>query len=177
VRPVGSQAGFALARIDDAEELHAYLAEHAHDAYFVTPFVDYGNDDGYFRKYRIMFVEGTPYACHLAISPRWMIHYYNAAMADHAWMRDEEARFIADLGTVFSGRLADALAEIAAAVPLEYFGIDCSIARDGRLLLFEADAAMLVHGTDPPDLYPYKPAGFARIQNALMTLLERRAAN
>jgi hypothetical protein len=104
-----------------------------------------------------------------------MIHYYNAAMADHQWMRDEEARFIANLDSVFTGRLRDALDEISAAIPLEYFGIDCAIARDGRLLLFEADAAMLVHGTDPPDLYPYKRAGFERIQTALGALLRRAA--
>jgi glutathione synthase/RimK-type ligase-like ATP-grasp enzyme len=168
VRPVGSQAGYALARVENREELRAYLGEHVHDAYFVMPFVDYRNDDGFYRKYRVMFVDGAPYACHLAISPRWMIHYYNAAMAEHQWMRDEEARFVADLEPVFTGRLADALREIAAAIPLEYFGIDCAIARDGRLLLFEADAAMLVHGTDPIDLYPYKKAGFERIQDALM---------
>jgi hypothetical protein len=176
VRPVGSQAGFGLARIADPEELCAYLEERAAPAYFVMPFVDYSDDDGFYRKYRIMFVAGVPFACHLAISPRWMIHYYNAAMAEHQWMRDEEARFIAHLDSVFSGSLATALAEIAAAIPLEYFGIDCAIARDGRLLLFEADAAMLVHGTDPPELYPYKRAGFERIQTALDALLERRRA-
>jgi glutathione synthase/RimK-type ligase-like ATP-grasp enzyme len=174
VRPVGSQAGIGLARIDDAAALRAYLADRTDPEYFVMPFVDYSNDDGFFRKYRVIFVEGKPYACHLAISPRWMIHYYNAAMAENQWMRDEEARFIANLDAVFAGKLADALREIAAAIPLEYFGIDCAIARDGRLLLFEADAAMLVHGTDPPDLYPYKRAGFERIQTALNELLKRR---
>ncbi len=175
VRPVGSQAGIGLARVENREALHAYLEEQASPAYFVMPFVDYSNDDGFFRKYRVIFVAGTAYACHLAISPRWMIHYYNAAMADHQWMRDEEARFIANLDSVFTGRLRDALDEISAAIPLEYFGIDCAIARDGRLLLFEADAAMLVHGTDPPDLYPYKRAGFERIQTALGALLRRAA--
>jgi hypothetical protein len=35
---------------------------------------------------------------------------------------------------------------------------------------------MLVHGTDPPELYPYKRAGFERIQSALSALIERRAA-
>jgi glutathione synthase/RimK-type ligase-like ATP-grasp enzyme len=175
VRPVGSQAGIGLARVASRQELHAYLDEQTHSAYFVMPFVDYRNDDGFFRKYRVMFVDGKPYACHLAISPRWMIHYYNAAMAEHQWMRDEEARFIANLDEVFTSRLRDALDEISAAIPLEYFGIDCAIARDGRLLLFEADAAMLVHGTDPPDLYPYKRAGFERIQTALMELLSKRS--
>lgn len=174
VRPVGSQAGYALARIGDAQELRDYLAEQAHAAYFVMPFVDYRSDDGFYRKYRVMFVAGEPLACHLAISPRWMIHYYNAAMAEHAWMRDEEAAFIADLASVFHGTLRSALDEIAAAIPLEYFGIDCALARDGRLLLFEADAAMLVHGTDPPDLYPYKRAGFERIKAALNALLRER---
>jgi glutathione synthase/RimK-type ligase-like ATP-grasp enzyme len=174
VRPVGSQAGIGLARVESREALHAYLEEQVHPAYFVMPFVDYRNGDGFFRKYRVMFVDGAPYACHLAISPRWMIHYYNAAMAEHQWMRDEEARFIADFDAVFSGRLREALDEISAAFPLEYFGIDCAIANDGRLLLFEADAAMLVHGTDPAGLYPYKRAGFERIQTALTTLLATR---
>jgi hypothetical protein len=104
-----------------------------------------------------------------------MIHYYNAAMADHAWMREEEARFLAAPEAVFDGAPGAALREIAAAVPLDYFGIDCAIARDGRLLLFEADAAMLVHGTDPPDLYPYKRAAFERIRDAVSALLDRSA--
>ncbi|HEV8020993.1 MAG TPA: hypothetical protein VGP41_06985 [Candidatus Lustribacter sp.] len=174
VRPVGSQAGHALARIDDRAALHAYLDEHAYPAYFVMPFVDYKSSDGFYRKYRVMFVSGVPFAYHLAISPRWMIHYYNAAMADHQWMRDEEARFIGDLDAVFNGRLRAALDEIARGVALDYFGIDCGIAPDGRLLLFEADAAMLVHGTDPPDLYPYKRAGFERVKTALSELLFSR---
>ena len=95
-------------------------------------------------------------------------------MADHQWMRDEEARFIADMDAIFTSRLAEALREISAAISLDYFGIDCAIAPDGRLLLFEADAAMLVHGTDPPGLYPYKRAGFLRIQTALDALLAER---
>ena len=176
VRPVGSQAGLGLAKVTSIAELRTYLGEQPFPAYFVMPFVDYSSADGFFRKYRVMFVNGVTYACHLAISPRWMIHYYNAAMAEHQWMRDEEARFIADPDSVFNGTAAQALREIATAIPLDYFGIDCAIARDGRLLLFEADAAMLVHGTDPPELYPYKRAGFERIQAALTATLTDRAA-
>jgi len=172
IRPVGSQAGIGLERVATVDALIAYLEHERAQTYYVMPFVDYRGADGFFRKYRVIFVAGRPYACHLAISPRWMIHYYNAAMRDHAWMRDEEAAFIGDLDAVFTGSLADALHEIAAAFPLDYFGIDCAIAPDGRLLLFEADAAMLVHGSDPADLYPYKRAGFERITAALTALLE-----
>ena len=173
IRPVGSQAGIGLERVATTAELRAYLGRVPAAAYYAMPFVDYRSADGFFRKYRIMFVAGRPYACHLAISPRWMVHYYNAAMSEHAWMRAEEAAFIADCQAVFRGPLAAALGEIAAAVPLEYFGIDCAVAADGRLLLFEADAAMLVHGSDPDDLYPYKRAGFETIKAALTALFER----
>jgi hypothetical protein len=170
VRPIGSQAGIGLARVDDAASLHAYLAGRNDRAYYIMPFVDYASADGWYRKYRVIFVNGVAFPYHLAISPRWMIHYYNAPMDDNAWMRAEEAAFIART-TPFAGRAGEALREIAAAIPLDYFGIDCAVLADGRLLLFEADAAMLVHATDDPERYGYKRPGFERIADALSALL------
>jgi len=41
------------------------------------------------------------------------------------------------------------LRAVGAAVGLEYFGIDCTVLPDGTLFVFEADAAMLVHGSTP----------------------------
>lgn len=176
IRPVGSQAGADLDMIGDAAGLRTYLTAHPHPRYFVMPFIDYRSPDGFYRKYRVMFVNGTPFAYHLAISPRWMIHYYNAPMVDHAWMREEEARFLGDLESVFTGRLRAALAEIAARIPLAYFGIDCGVVPDGRLLLFEADSAMLVHGTDDPALFAYKRAAFGCVQAALAATIAGIAA-
>jgi hypothetical protein len=140
----------------------------------LSEFVDYHNADGYYRKYRIVFVDGVAYPVHLAISPRWMIHYYNAPMADNVWMRDEEHAFMRDLESVFHGLLADGLREIARAIPLDYFGIDCSIAPDGRVLLFEASSAMIVHMRDPIDLYPYKAKYVPRVIAALERLFDDR---
>ena len=33
----------------------------------IAPFIDYRSADGLFRKYRIAFIDGAPYACHMAI--------------------------------------------------------------------------------------------------------------
>lgn len=173
-RPVGSHAGSGLARISSANECAQYVRENEAQTYYVSTFVDYSNDDGFFRKYRIVFVDGHPYPVHLAISPNWMIHYYNAPMAENQWMRDEEAAFLGDLRTVFNGARLQALESIAEAVGLEYFGIDCSIGRDGRLLMFEADPAMLVHTSDPVDLYPYKKQYIPRIYRAVETMIDAR---
>jgi hypothetical protein len=176
LRPIGSQAGVGLAKIDDVVGLHTYLAGQQADEFYRTDFIDYKLADGCYRKYRIMFVRGVAFPYHLAVSPNWMIHYYNAPMFDHAWMRDEEERFVDDISAVFGGIRAEALAEIAAKIDLEYFGIDCSVAPDGRLLLFEADSAMLVHGTDPPELFRYKKRAFENVQRAFNELIEGTAA-
>jgi glutathione synthase/RimK-type ligase-like ATP-grasp enzyme len=160
IRPIDSHAGKDLAKIDSLEELRAYLAATSQvDEFYLSAFIDYRNADGYFRKYRIVFVDGVAYPVHMAVSPRWMIHYYNAPMAQNAWMRDEEHVFMRD---------------IAQAIPLDYFGIDCSIASDGRVLLFEASTANIVHLRDPVDLYPYKAQYVPRIIRALERLFDQR---
>ncbi|MBV9271919.1 MAG: hypothetical protein JO165_12555, partial [Candidatus Eremiobacteraeota bacterium] len=58
IRPVGSHAGHGLERIADADALAAYLDASSADAFYLSPFIDYSSVDGYFRKYRIIFVDG-----------------------------------------------------------------------------------------------------------------------
>jgi tetratricopeptide (TPR) repeat protein len=173
-RPVGSHAGHDLARIANRAELDDYLAATQAASFFISPFVDYKSADGFYRKYRFVYVDGEPFPVHQAISPNWMIHYYNAPMAENQWMRDEEASFLREPWSRFTGAPGDAVRAIAVAVGLEYFGIDCAIGADGRLLVFEADAAMLVHTTDPVDLYPYKHEFVPRIYRAVERMLDRR---
>jgi glutathione synthase/RimK-type ligase-like ATP-grasp enzyme len=173
VRPVGSHAGRALARVLDAAELAQYLANVSDDAFYVMPFVDFKSADGYYRKYRIIVVDGVPYPYHLAISQNWMIHYYNAPMRETAWMREEEAAFLAHFEQVFHEPLREALREVARVLGLEYFGIDCSIDPQGRLLVFEADPAMIVHAGDEPELFAYKIPHAQRIFDAFQALIDR----
>ncbi len=173
VRPVGSHAGHGLERVANRAELDAYLRGTVSEDYYLMPFVDFSKPDGFYRKYRIIVVDGVPYAYHLAISPRWMIHYYNAPMSAHEWMRAEEEHFLTHFEDVFGAELQRALREIARVLRLEYFGIDCSIDRDGNLLLFEADPAMIVHAGDDPAMFGYKIPAAKRIFNAFEKLIDR----
>ncbi|HYW54862.1 MAG TPA: hypothetical protein VE826_12900 [Dongiaceae bacterium] len=174
VRPVGSHGGHGLTRIDDGAQRAAYAAASDSDWLFVAPYVDYASADGFFRKYRIVFVDGVPYPFHLAISPHWMVHYYNAPMGEHQWMRDEEHAFLARMDDVFSGELAAALRETAELLALDYAGIDCAVGRDGRLLIFEADNALIIHLLDDPAVYGYKHRYVPRILDALDAMVRRR---
>ena len=176
VRPLDSHAGHDLDKIDDVAALRTYLDRVANEAFFVSPFVDYRSPDGLFRKYRIALIDGRPFACHMAISSHWMIHYLNADMADSAAKRAEEAHFMASFDEGFAQRHAAALRTIADTLGLEYVCIDCAETTDGRLLIFEVDHAMIVHALDPVDVFPYKQPQMCKVFAAFRAMLGRAAA-
>jgi hypothetical protein len=174
VRPVGTHAGLGMAKVDGATELAGYLAERAEAEFYVTAFVDYSGGDGLFRKLRIVFIEGRPFLVHMAISQHWMVHYLNADMHLSPTKRGEEAALMAGFDG-FAERHAAALRAIHEAFPFDYFGIDCAEGADGRLLVFEADVALVVHALDPADLYPYKPPAMKRLFATFIDMLTRQA--
>jgi hypothetical protein len=175
IRPRGSHAGTGLAKIDDRGALGRYLAERPEVKFFVSRFVDYANADGLFRKYRIVFVDGRPYACHMAIADRWDIWYLNAGMAFSDEKRAEEADFMRGFDEIFAVRHRQALAAMAERVGLDYFTVDCAVNNTGELLIFEADNTAVVHNMDPPGVFPYKPPQMRKIFDAFAAMLCRRA--
>jgi glutathione synthase/RimK-type ligase-like ATP-grasp enzyme len=173
VRPRGSHAGVGLAKIDDRPALGRYLAERPEQEFFASRFVDYSSDDGLFRKYRIAFVDGRAYACHMAIADRWDIWYLNAGMAFSESKRLEEANFMRTFDRAFAVRHERALAAMADRVGLDYFTVDCAENRRGELLIFEADNTAVVHNMDSPDLFPYKAPQMRAIFEAFAAMLYR----
>lgn len=171
IRPIDSHAGHDLAKVESPEELLAVLDAVPSDEFYLSPFIDYRNPDGLYRKYRVILVDGQPFACHMGVSSHWMIHYLNAGMDESPDKRAEEADFMATFDQSFAVRHGEALAAIHGAIGLEYFGIDCAETQDGRLLIFEVDPAMVVHAMDPVDLYPYKPPAMRRIFDAFRAML------
>jgi len=176
VRPRGSHAGAGLAKVDDVVALARYLRERQEQEFFISRFVDYSSDDGLFRKYRLVFVDGRPYACHLAIADRWDIWYLNAGMSQSAGKRLEEENFIRAFDDGFARRHQVALAGIAARIGLDYFTVDCAETKSGSLLVFEADNTAIVHDMDPVELFPYKQTQMRKVFDAFIGMLERRAA-
>ena len=175
-RPIESHAGTGLEKLDDAAMLGAYLAGQAGDAFYISPFVDYASADGLFRKQRIALIRGRPFVCHLAVSAHWMVHYLNAAMLNDAENRAFEARFMETFDQEFAVRHRTAFEALHARIGLDYFAIDCAETKDGRLLLFEADVAMIVHDMDPPDLFPYKKPQMRKVFDAFQAMLREAAS-
>lgn len=176
LRPVDSHAGHSLVKCESPVNIMAYLQAQKGAMFYLAPFVDYRSADGQYRKYRIMLIDGRPYACHLAISDDWMIHYLNAGMDSSAQKRAEEASFMADFDEGFARRHAETFQALADQVGLPCFGMDCAETPDGKLLAFEVDVGMVVHDMDPVALYPYKKPQMQKVFTAFRQMLARHAA-
>lgn len=172
VRPVGSQAGRDLAKIDNASEIADYLAKVAGEDFYLSIFIDYSGADGLFRKYRIALIDGRPFACHMGISSHWMVHYVNAGMYEVASKRAEEAAFMANFAA-FAQRHGAALTTMYQRMQMDYLLIDCAETQAGELLIFESDHGMVVHAMDPEDLFPYKQSQIETVKRAFEDYLGR----
>ena len=173
-RPVGTHGGDNFEQFADPTQLGAFVKRLDASSYYLTPYVDYRSSDGYFRKYRFVCVGDEILPYHLAIDDKWKVHHVTTSMATNAWMQDEERTFLDDPWHVFGAEQRAALQAIREVMGLDYFGIDCALARDGAVVVFEVNASMLVHGNN--QRFPYKTKAVERIKQAFQALLERWAS-
>jgi hypothetical protein len=142
---------------------------------YLTAFQDYRSADGHYRKYRVIFVDRQPFVYHLAISAHWMVHYFSAEMPEHDWKIGEERRFLEDPAAALGERAMAALAAIGRQVDLDYAGIDFTLLADGGVLVFEANATMLVHPERSSGALAYRNPYVERIVSAFEQLLVARS--
>jgi hypothetical protein len=122
-----------------------------------------------------MFVDGRLYPLHLAISPNWKIHYFSADMKERPDHRAEEAQFLAEMQSVLGDKAISALERVQAALGLDYGGIDFGLNQQGEVLLFEANATMVVEQPDDDPRWDYRRAAVARIHEGVREMLMRNA--
>jgi hypothetical protein len=171
IRPLDSHAGHGLEKVDDIAALTQYLAASDESDFFIATFVDYRGPDGLYRKYRVVLVDGVPFAGHMGVSSHWMIHYLNAGMVESAVKRAEEEAFMQHFDEEFAQRHRLGLRSVYERFGLEYLVIDCAETRDGKLFVFEVDSGAVVHSMDSPELFPYKVPAMQKVFAAFRSLL------
>jgi hypothetical protein len=175
VRTPGFHTGQHFVRVERAEHLAATIADLPGDELLAIEPLDALGADGRFRKYRVMVVDGALLPLHLAVSSDWKVHYFSAAMAESAAARAEEAAFLADMPGVLGRKAMAALGGIAARLGLDYGGIDFGLSATGELLLFEANAGMVIQPPGPEPIWDYRRAPIAHALAAVKALLLERA--
>ncbi|MQB44162.1 tetratricopeptide repeat-containing protein [Rhizobium sp. ICMP 5592] len=175
VRPISTHAGHGMERIADPSGLLAWLETQPAPEIYVAPFIDFRGADGLYNKQRIVFIQGKAFASHMALSEHWIVHYLSAGMAESPAKRAVEQAWMEDFDTDFAIRHKDSFDALYRRIGLDYFGIDCAELRDGRLLVFELDVAMVVHNMDSPTTYPYKQVAMRKLFDAFVDTLRDKA--
>jgi hypothetical protein len=176
LRAPGFHMGKHFSRVERAADLPSALAALPAGELLAIEFLDARGVDGMTRKYRVMFIDGELFPLHLAVSKDWKVHYFSAAMAESAALREEEQRFLEDLPAVVGERAMRALTQVCRELDLDYAGIDFGLAPDGSILLFEANATMAILPPGPDSIWDYRrqPIG-AALQAARRLVLTRAA--
>jgi tetratricopeptide (TPR) repeat protein len=173
VRPIGSHGGKGLILADTRRALDQIERRPGEDLY-LTAFRDFRSADGYHRKYRMIFVDRRAYPYHLAVSPRWLVHHGAAGMEGDAARIAEELAFLREPETAIGPRALAAVRAVGQRLDLDYAGLDFSILPDGEVLVFEANATMLVHPEAPTSPFAHKNPFVRTILDAFRALLVPR---
>jgi GNAT superfamily N-acetyltransferase len=173
LRVPGEHGGRHFQRVETASGLAEALATLPGERLLAIQPLEARGADGHTRKYRVVAVEGALYPAHLAIASQWKVHYFSADMATRPDHRAEEARFLDDMPGVLGARAMAALAGIVATLGLDYMGIDFALAPDGSVLLFEANATMVVVRPDGDPIWDYRRRAAGDVARAVRAMLTR----
>ncbi|SDT60605.1 Tetratricopeptide repeat-containing protein [Bradyrhizobium canariense] len=176
LRSPGYHTGRNFILVEQASELAAAAANLPGDDLLVIQYLDARGGDGNARKYRVMMIGGEIYPLHLAISRKWKVHYFTSDMADKPDHRAEEAIFLGDMAAALGDKAMKALEGIRDALGLDYAGIDFGLAPNGDLLLFEANATMVIAAPDADERWAYRCAAISRIIDAVVAMIMQKSA-
>jgi len=175
LRSPGFHTGRYFQRVETPGDLAEAAAGLPGRELMLIEFLDARDKQGQARKYRVMMIDGRLYPLHLAVSADWKVHYFTADMAERPDLRAEEAAFLNDMPGVLGPVAMAGLARIAEALGLDYAGVDFGLNARGEILLFEANATMVVNPPDPDPRWDYRRAAVERILSAARAMLIARA--
>lgn len=171
--------------VPDETGLREHLQRAGWGEFYAIEFVDLKRDDGFYRKLRAVVMDDEIILGQAAMNWQWMVSgwrdkpegiaFYHA----HPRLVEECNRIVLDPEAALGREVMETLAAVRARIPLDLFGIDFEVDRDGRLVFFEASAAMIFHGNQsraPEDIRLPKEIS-ARIDDAFRTMIARRLAS
>ena len=157
--------------VERGEDLAGAVAGLPGRELFAIEYLDARGSDGQARKYRVMFVDGKLYPLHLAVSAHWKIHYFSADMTENAANRAEDERFLRDMPHALGQTAVEALERVCRELALDYGGIDFGLNAAGEVLLFEANATMVVAAPGADPRWDYRRPAVQAIQDAVKAML------
>lgn len=175
LRAPGFHTGEHFVKVDGPAGLQEAVASLPGSTLLVLQFVDTRGSDGMFRKFRVMTVDGQLYPLHLAVSAHWKVHYFSADMADRADHRAEDEAFLKDMVGVLGPSVLRTLEAVRDCLGLDYGGIDFAVDGNGRVVVFEANATMVIVRPSDDTRWAYRMGPVERVKHAVQRMLASRA--
>jgi tetratricopeptide (TPR) repeat protein len=176
LRTPGFHTGANFELVAAARELSVVASILPGEELLVLEYVDTRASDGSWAKYRAMLIGGRVFPLHLAIGAQWKVHYFSAEMAERPEYREREQRYLDDVAATLGPAATAALAQIGAALGLDYAGVDFGFTPAGELVVFEANATMVVVPPGADERWSYRRAAIERVSEAVRAMVVARAA-
>lgn len=176
VRSAGTHGGEAMALLHsaaDADKLDIFACDGSE--YYLSSFIDFKSPDGYYRKIRIVLVDGKPYLRHRLVHTDWKINarVRKDTMLAREELKAEEKAFFDSFENETLPKWRDRLAAVHRELGLDYAIIDCAELADGSLAIFEANAGGNTLRYGDVAAFPYLPPHVDRLREAMMQMLLR----
>jgi hypothetical protein len=172
LRSPGFHTGEHFEKVNDARALHEVASRLPGAALLVMEFVDTRGADGNFRKYRVMMIGGELFPLHLAVSQSWKAHYFSA---DAERYRAEDEGFLNHMPRALGPERLRTLALIRDELALDYGGIDFGLDDAGNVVVFEANATMVILPPSVEPVWAYRVGPIERARQAVRQMLLTRA--
>ena len=174
VRRPATHRGRSMVLVEDEDQFRSAIA--GPGDYFAIEFVDYRSPDGLYRKYRVWSFGGRQVFRHLAVTEHWIVHVSpgNELMIDRPDLIAEELRLMERPEGAFPDQVHGIIAAIGERLGLEYFGVDFGFCADGRMVLFEANAAMTYFPMVPHPRFAFRQRLLPPAEEAFMAMLGLR---
>lgn len=177
LRPLDTQLGIGAVLVQDETGLEQQFSKSPYSDFYAIEYHDCISEDGLFRRYRCACVGGQLVPDNMHAAKEWNVHGHGRDTLD--WygqgLDREELAYLEEPESVL-GALPEVLfKEIADNTALDIFGIDFGFRKDGRIVVFEANAAMAITEADL-NKFPYRRAGWEQAVARVEAFLSNKAA-
>jgi len=167
--------------IDSPAAIRAHLEAARWPEFYAVEFIDLKMPGGYYRKIRVIFADDEIIVSQGGYLDQWMVSGWRYRPIGIEFYRrhpeciEDLRRIVRDPAGTLGRGFMETLAVIRDRIPLDLFGLDCDFDSQGRVVFFEAGAAMAfleLQAPVPELALPTEP--YERINDAFRRMVDRR---
>lgn len=175
LRQTGTHNGQVVGIFPDLDSLAPIFGDRK-SQYNLIEFVDVRHRDGYYRKTRFFFVGDEIITRQHIISDEWSVHGRSSKriLADHPELIEEGRDKLVNGFASLPAPVRASVDMIRQRIGLDYFGLDCCMMEDGRVVVFECNATMNFNPRFANPSTQHNRAALPRLIAALRRLIEAK---